>query len=140
MDNINEKELKSRDTIYVQKVEEEDKIIKYILNSTMFLGSLGFTIAGISSYTKTNILEFINANDIIFFPQGLTMCFYGILGLIFSINQILITYYKIGEGFNEFDKEKGTMRIYRKGGFPWKNTDINLIYSLTEILRIKICN
>lgn len=139
MDNINEKELKSRDTIYVQKIEEEDKIVKYILNSTMFLGSLGFAIAGISSYTRTNIIGFIDANNIIFFPQGLTMCFYGTLGLIISINQILITYYKIGEGFNEFDKEKGTMRIYRKG-FPWKNSDINLVYSLTDILRIKICN
>ena len=140
MDNNSVKDLRSKEKIYVQKIEEEDKIIKYIFNSIMFLGSLGFSITGISSYMKINILPFLNSNSIIFFPQGITMCFYGILGLIISINQILITYYKIGEGYNEFDKEKGTMRVYRKGGLPWNNSDIDITYALNDILRFWIYN
>ncbi len=140
MDNNSIKELRSKEKIYIQKIEEGDKIVKYILNSAMFLGSLGFSIAGISSYTRINIIPFINSDTIIFFPQGITMCFYGILGLIISINQILITYYKVGEGYNEFDKEKGIMKIYRKGGLPWKNSDINITYALSDIVRTNIHN
>lgn len=140
MDNNSVKDLRSKEKIYVQKIEEEDKIIKYMFNSIMFLGSLGFSITGISSYMKVNIFPFLNSNSIIFFPQGITMCFYGILGLIISINQILITYYRIGEGYNEFDKEKGTMRIYRKGGLPWNNSNIDITYALSDILRFCIYN
>lgn len=47
------------------------------------------------------------------------MCFYGLIGVILSINQFLILYLKIGEGYNEFNKETGMMTIYRKG-FPKK--------------------
>lgn len=140
MDNNYLKDLISTEKLYVQKIEERDKLIKYILNSTMFLGSLGFSIAGFSSYMKTNILPFINSDNIVFFPQGITMCFYGILGLIISINQVLISYYKVGEGYNEFNKEKGTMRVYRKGGILWNKTDIDITYALKDILRFYIYN
>ena len=62
------------------------------------------------------------------------MCFYGSLGLILSINQFAISILNIGEGFNEFDKTKGNMKIYRKG-FPGKNSDVDIIYPLKDIVR-----
>lgn len=121
-----------------EKIEESDKIIKYIINSTMFLGSIGFLLTGLSSYVKINIIPFLDSSQIIFFPQGITMCFYGSLGLILSMNQFFITFFKVGEGFNEFDKKKDTIRIFRKG-FPGRNADIDIKYSLKDIVRYKFC-
>lgn len=126
------------ENILREEIEEQDKIVKYIINCIMLLGSLGFLITGLSSYLKYNIISFLDASQIIFFPQGITMCFYGSLGLILSINQFTITFLKVGEGFNEFDKNKGTIRIFRKG-FPGKNSDINFNYALKDIVRCKSC-
>jgi len=120
--------------ILEEKIKEENLITKYLLNTIIFLGSSGFLIVGISSYLKMNIIPFLDASKIIFFPQGITMSIYGTIGLLLSINQILILYLKIGEGYNKFDKNKGTMEIYRRG-FPGKNSDINIIYPLSDILR-----
>jgi hypothetical protein len=63
------------------------------------------------------------------------MSFYGTLGLLISINQCIVTYLKVGEGYNEFNKESGKMEIFRKG-FPGRTPDIKLLYSLNDILRI----
>lgn len=126
------------ENIFKEEIKESNQVIKYLLNSTIFLGSLGFLIVGISSYLKFNLVPFLDSSQIIFFPQGLTMCFYGNLGLILSINQFAISILKIGEGYNEFDKVKGTVNVFRKG-FPWKNSDINITYPLKDIVRKEIC-
>ena len=89
---------------------------------------------GVSSYIKNNLIPFLNADQIIFFPQGITMCFYGTCALIVSINQIRIMLLKIGEGYNEFNKEKGIMQIYRKG-LMGEDSDVNIIYPLADIVR-----
>lgn len=122
------------DKILKETIKESDKTIKWIFNIVILLGATGFLTTGISSYLKYNIIPFLHAEQIIFFPQGITMCFYGICGIIVSINQIRILSYKIGEGFNEFNKEKQIMQIYRKG-FWGENSDINITYSLTDIVR-----
>lgn len=120
--------------ILKEDIKEQDKNYKYLLNLIIFLGGSGFLITGISSYIGFNLVNFLDATQIIFFPQGITMCFYGTLGVILSINQTLVLFYGVGEGYNEFDKLKGTMRIFRKG-FPGKNSDIDIVYSLNDILR-----
>lgn len=56
------------------------------------------------------------------------------LGLILSINQLYILKSRVGEGFNEFNKINGLMKIFRKG-FPGKNSDVNIVYPLSDILR-----
>lgn len=133
--NTNEKKLTFKnDKLLREEILENDKYLKWILNFTMLLGGLGFFVAGLSSYLKQNILFFINADQIIFFPQGLTMTFYGTCGIIVSINQIRILFLKIGEGFNEFNKEKGIMQIYRKG-LLGKESDINITHPLKDIVR-----
>lgn len=128
------KNILSNKTLLKENIEESNKITKKLLNIIILLGALGFLIVGISSYIKFNIIPFLDANQIIFFPQGLTMCFYGSIGLILSINQILIQELQIGEGFNEFDKKNGTIRIFRKG-FPGKNVDVNILLPLEDVVR-----
>jgi len=121
-------------TILKEKISEDDKGIKYLLNLIILGGGLGFLVVGISSYIKSNIVFFLNADQIIFFPQGLTMCFYGLCGTIVGINQLRILILEIGEGYNEFNKTDGTMKIFRKG-LKGKNSDINIVYPLEEIVR-----
>jgi hypothetical protein len=123
-------------TIFKEYIRETDKFLKFLLNSIIFAGALGFFIVGLSSYLKYDLITFLKSDDIIFFPQGLTMCFYGLCGTIISINQIVILGKGVGEGYNEFDKSKETMKIFRKG-MNGEKSDINIIYSLKEVLRIK---
>ncbi len=125
-------------TFLKEYIKETDKNEKYILNIVMLLGALGFLIAGTSSYLQHDILPLIKSERILFFPQGITMCFYGLIGTLLSINQIRILILGIGEGYNEFDKIKGTLKIFRKG-LKGEESDLNLTYKLTEIVRtIKI--
>lgn len=74
--------------VFTEKVTNSDKNIDIIFSTTMLLGSLSFLIVGISSYLNYNLIGLLNANQIIFFPQGLTMCFYGFAGLIISLYQV----------------------------------------------------
>lgn len=122
------------EAILREEIVESDKLVKWIFNISILLGGIGFLTVGISSYIKNNLIPFLNADQIIFFPQGITMCFYGTCGIIVSMNQIRIMLLKIGEGFNEFNKEKGIMQIYRKG-LIGENSDVNIIYPLTDIVR-----
>lgn len=133
------KETMKNESILKEKIEENDKTIKWIFNIVILLGAIGFLDVGVSSYLNHNIIPFLHAEQIIFFPQGITMCFYGTCGLLVSINQIRILSSKIGEGFNEFNKEKQIMQIYRKGLWG-KNSDINITYSLADIEAIKVEN
>lgn len=116
--------------ILIEKIEENNKPIKYLFNILIFGGGVGFLTTGLSSYFNYNFLPFINAEKIIFFPQGLTMCFYGICGTIIGINQLIILTKNIGEGFNEFNKNLGIIKIYRKG----RKNDLNISYNLEDIV------
>jgi DNA mismatch repair protein MutH len=100
-------------------------------------GGLGFLLTGLSSYLQVNLLPIIHAEKIIFFPQGLVMSFYGVLGIIFSLYLGLTILFSVGEGFNEFNKELGTIRIFR-WGFPGKNRRIDLSYSIDDVKAIRV--
>jgi restriction endonuclease S subunit len=122
------------ENLFREEIIEPDKLLKFIFNNVILLGSLGFFIVGISSYLGYNLVFFLNSTEILFFPQGITMLVYGTLGLLISINQFLVLYWKIGEGYNEFNKLNGKMTIYRKG-YPGKNEDVMINYPLNDILR-----
>lgn len=121
--------------IFREKIYETDKIIKYAFNISILLGACGFLIVGISSYIGNDIIFFLKSDQIIFFPQGLTMCLYGIAGVIIGINQLRVIILEIGEGYNEFNKDKNTMTIFRKGA-KGTESDVNIVYPLTDIVRI----
>lgn len=119
-----------------EEILTQNKPIQNFLNITLLFGSLGFLIAGISSYLNKDLLPLIDSEKILFFPQGLTMSFYGLAGTILSINQIILLYLKIGEGYNEFNKEKGEIIVFRKKSYNEKD-NIELTYKITDIVRNK---
>lgn len=73
--------------------------------------------------------------EIAFFPQGLSMCFYGLIGILLGTFLFFCIVFQIGCGFTEFNKEKGTVRIFRLG-FPGKNRYIDYNYNLESIQSI----
>jgi len=101
------------------------------------LGSLDFLLTGLSSYFNFNLLPIIHSENIIFFPQGLVMCFYGLLGIFFSLYLSLTILWSVGGGFNLFDKKHGLVRIFR-WGFPGKNRRIDLVYSIDEVVGVNV--
>lgn len=129
MEKINEEEWK-------EEIYNENELKDYIISSIILLGSVGFLSVGIASYFNIKISPVLNANNIVFFPQGITMCFYGSLGMILSILQIITIYLKIGNGTNKINKKEGTLEISRKG-FPGENQNIKIIYKLKDIFNKK---
>lgn len=102
-----------------------------------FFGGTGFFFTGLSSYIGYNIFPFIHAETIPFFPQGIVMCFYGLLGLLFSIYLWLTILWSVGGGFNEFNKKEGIVRIFR-WGFPGKNRRIDIRYFIKDVESIRV--
>lgn len=116
-----------------QIIENNSKNLDILLSSSIFLFSIGFLITGLLSYFKN---DFTNSINLLFFPQGITMIFYGTLGIISSIHQLANLYFEVGNGFNEFNKEKGTIKIYRNN-FPGTNSTVDFEYPIKDILRKK---
>jgi len=127
----------------MQNKIRQDKIIgsrrfsNYFWSFFLFIGGLGFLLAGISSYFKINLLPFTNPTELVFIPQGLVMMFYGTLSLGFSIYIIFTILLDIGSGYNEYNKRENLVKIVRKG-FPGKNREILLTYPLANVRAIGI--
>lgn len=128
--------MEKNEFIIREEIKGPQTITNYVFGIITFLGASGFLIVGISTYVRFNILPFLDASEIIFFPQGLVMIIYGTIGITISIYQMLLIYWKVGEGYNEFDKKNNRMTIFRKG-FPGKNSEIKITNSLSDIMRIK---
>jgi len=124
-------------SIKYEKIIGSRRLSNYIWGVVTGLGGLSFFLTGISSFFEKNLLPFIHAESILFFPQGLVMCFYGTLGMIFSLYTYFTILWSIGEGFNEFNKKTGKIRIFR-WGFPGKNRKIDLTYDFEEVQSIQI--
>jgi len=129
----------------------ERRLSNYWWAIVIFLGSCGFLATGLCSYIGIpNWLSFFNATQNLlaenqelrittlpFFPQGLLMSFYGSLGFLLSIYWSLLIFWNVGGGFNEFNKKKDFVRIFR-WGYPGKNRKIDLSYSFKDIEAIRI--
>lgn len=83
------------------------------------------------------LIQETGGESLIFFPQGLLLCFYGSLGLLLSLYWWLLIYWNVGGGFNEFNKKEGFMRIFR-WGYPGKNRRIDIVYPLKDIEAIRV--
>jgi hypothetical protein len=121
-----------RDTVIGSK-----RFSNYFWTFILFTGGLGFLLAGFSSYLKTNLLFFTNCKELEFIPQGIVMSFYGVVAISLSLYIGLTIIWDIGSGYNEFNKTDKLVRITRNG-FPGKNRQILLVYSINEIKSIKI--
>ena len=109
----------------------------YFWSVALFLGGIGFLLAGISSYLKINLLPFTNSTDLVFIPQGLVMMFYGTLSFGISIYIATTVLLDIGGGYNEYNRIENLVKIVRKG-FPGKNREILLTYPFSNIKYIGI--
>nr|UDP58598.1 photosystem I assembly protein Ycf4 [Mahurea exstipulata] len=103
----------------------------------LFLGSLGFFLVGLSSYLGRNLISLFPAQQIIFFPQGIVMSFYGIAGLFISSYLWCTISWNIGSGYDRFDRKEGIVSIFR-WGFPGKNRRILLRFLMKDIQSIRI--
>ena len=100
-------------------------------------GGFAFLIAGLSSYLHYNLLPFLRSENINFIPQGVVMMFYGTLGLCLSLFLWLTIIWNVGSGYNQFDIENGTIKIFRLG-FPGKNRSLLLTYKIQDVKSIKV--
>lgn len=127
----------------MQNEIRRDKIIgsrrfsNYFWSFFLFLGGIGFLLAGISSYLKINLLPFANPTELTFIPQGLVMMFYGTLSFGIGIYILITVLLDIGSGYNEYNRTESLVKIVRKG-FPGKNREILLTYPLSNIQSIGI--
>ena len=116
----------------------------YKMQLRPFVQFLSLVFSNLGLEQGNNFSRFNNLNsisntqiDIPFFPQGLVLAFYGFLGLSFSFHLCGNLYWKIGEGFNEFNKKDQYVRIFRWGR-PGKNRRIDLKYTNDLIEAIKV--
>lgn len=103
----------------------------------LFLGSLGFLLVGTSSYFGRNLISLFPSQQIIFFPQGLVMSFYGIAGIFISSYLGSTISWNIGSGYNRFDRKEGMVCIFR-WGFPGKNRRIFLRFLMKDVQSIRL--
>ena len=127
----------------MQNSIRQDRIIgsrrfsNYFWTFFLFIGGFSFFLAGLSSYLKINLLPIANPTELIFIPQGIIMIFYGTLSTSLSVYILLTLIWDIGGGYNEYNKDENLVKIVRKG-FPGKNREIFLTYSINNIKTIGI--
>lgn len=132
MNNTTTTNLVKRDIIIGSK-----RFSNYFWAVILLFGGIGFLLAGFSSYFKINLLPFANPTELVFVPQGIVMTFYGVVAVSLSLYISLTILWDIGGGYNEFNKADQLVRIARNG-FPGKNRQILLVYSINNIKSIKL--
>ena len=115
-----------------QQVLGSRRFSNYWWATVVSIGATGFLLAGISSYTKINLIPFANPTELLFIPQGIAIGFYGVAGLLLASYLWLVVVLDIGGGYNEFNKETGQVRIFR-WGFPGKNRRIELNFPIQDV-------
>ena len=96
------------------------------------MGGIGFLLAGLSSYLKTNLLIVSDTSNLQFIPQGAALTFYGVAGSLLAIYLWLLVVWNVGGGYNKFDKETGKVTIYRQS-YPGKNRTVEVDIPITDV-------
>nr|YP_010936787.1 hypothetical protein RME77_pgp059 [Loxostigma kurzii]WKW93729.1 hypothetical protein [Loxostigma kurzii] len=123
--------------IWIELITGSRKLSNFCWALIVFLGSLGFLLVGTSSYLGRNLISFVSAQQIVFFPQGLVMSFYGIAGFFISSYLWCTISWNVGSGYDRFDRKEGIVCIFR-WGFPGKNRRIFLRFRIKDIQSIRI--
>ena len=113
------------------------RLSNYWWASVISLGGLAFLLTGFAAFLNTSLFMFNQSKNISFLPQGLIMCFYGSLGLLFGIYLWCTILWGVGNGFNEFNKKQGVIRIFR-WGLPGKNRRIDLVYKMEQVEGVRV--
>lgn len=123
--------------IWIELITGSRKISNFCWAFILLVGSLGFLLVGISSYLGRNLISLFPTQQILFFPQGIVMSFYGIAGLFISSYLWCTISWNVGSGYDRFDRKEGIVYIFR-WGFPGKNRRIFFRYLIKDIQSIRI--
>jgi hypothetical protein len=104
----------------------------YFFRGTLFFGGSAFVLTGLSGFRIKSSSLFIKFAKIPFLPQGLIMCFYGILGILLSLYLSWRIFWAVGRGFHEYNKRTKRIYIFR-WGFPGKNRRVKFCLDFSEI-------
>ena len=128
------------------------RVSNYWWASVISLGGISFLLTGFAAFLQTDLFVFNQSKTITFFPQGLIMCFYGSLGLLFGVYLWCTILWGVGNGFNEFKKNQnqtvpnsdtlskertGVVRIFR-WGLPGKNRRIDFLYRMQDVEGVRV--
>jgi hypothetical protein len=126
---------------------EQKILIQAVLGSRRFsnffwavivsIGGIGFLLTGLSSYFHTNLLPISHPIDLIFFPQGAALTFYGVAGTLLATYLWLAILLDIGGGYNEFNQNTGDITIFRNG-FPGKNRRVELKSKIADAQAVRV--
>ncbi len=119
-----------------QEVLGSRRFSNYWWATVAFLGGIGFLLAGISSYLKVNLLIVSDPTGLQFIPQGVALLFYGVAGSLLAVYLWLTILWNVGGGYNEFNKETGSIKIFR-WGFPGKNRRVELNCQIEEVQSVR---
>lgn len=125
------------ESIWIEFITGSRKTSNFCWAFILFFGSLGFLLVGTSSYLGRNLISLFPSQQIIFFPQGIVMSFYGIAGLFISCYLWCTIFWNVGSGYDLFDRKEGIVRIFR-WGFPGKRRRIFLRFLMKNIQSIRI--
>jgi hypothetical protein len=100
------------------------------------IGGVGFLLAGLSSYSKINLLIVSDTSQLQFVPQGVALTFYGVAGSLLATYLWLLLVWNVGGGYNEFNKDTGNVTISRQG-YPGKNRQVAVEIPLTEVQSVR---
>lgn len=124
------------ETVIRNEITGARNIRSIIVMLILFLAGLGFFLAGLSSYLKTNLLYISDTSEITFVPQGIALLFYGTGAIGLSLYNLITIILNVGSGYNEFSKNDNSVRIVRLG-FPGKNRRLFLTYEFKNIKSLK---
>lgn len=125
------------ESIWIEFIAGSRKTSNLFWAFILFLGSLGFLLVGTSSYLGHNLISLFPSRQIVFFPQGIVMSFYGIAGLFISSYLWCTIFWNVGSGYDRFDRREEIVCIFR-WGFPGKNRRIILQFLMKDIQAIRI--
>nr|YP_009243882.1 photosystem I assembly protein Ycf4 [Sporolithon durum]AMK96124.1 photosystem I assembly protein Ycf4 [Sporolithon durum] len=123
--------------IRIDQILGSRRFSNYWWATIILFGGLGFILVGLASYLRIDIYPFTKSPKIIFIPQGIIMVFYGTTGMSLSLFLWLTIFWNVGAGYNEFNNEKGLIKVFRLG-FPGKNRQLYLEYKLKDIQAISV--
>ncbi len=124
-------------TTLLQPVLGSRRLSNFFWATIVSIGGIGFLLAGLSSYLRTNLLPIGNPTELVFIPQGIAMTFYGVAGTLLAIYLWLAILLDIGGGYNKFDREAGEITIFRHG-FPGKNRRIELKSNIADAQAVRL--
>lgn len=133
-----------RTITYSESIKGARRFTNFFWLVILFVGGLGFLLAGFSSYFNLNFLFFSNFSNIEFIPQGILLLFYGTCAIFLSFLILNLINWDIGSGTNNYDLESSVVRLSRRGfpiltkEFRFEQRNFYLVYPFSDILNLKL--